>query len=315
MNNNSIELRAEDKHAYLIIAHNEPWLLKILVMLIDDERNDIFIEIDSKADINIFKDVKATKSNLFFTKRCDARWGCVSLVAAEYILFETAHKKGPYAYYHLISGVDLPLKSQDFIHNFCKTHEGKEFIGFSQYDTTKEIEYKTSYYHPFQEHFKSNNILGRVTVKILSKLSISIQKILHIKLRGYNELKKGCNWVSITDKCCEYILNRKDAVLARFNHTFCSDEIFLQSLIWNSDFYKNIFDNKDEFHSCLRKEDWKRGTPYVWQDKDSSELLDGNDDYFFARKFSSKNKGIILDIVKRLKPDIYDNIVSETRDN
>lgn len=31
------------KHAYCIIAHNEPDLLKKLVKAIDDERNDLFI--------------------------------------------------------------------------------------------------------------------------------------------------------------------------------------------------------------------------------------------------------------------------------
>lgn len=209
-------------------------------MLIDDERNDIFIEIDSKTDINIFKDVKATKSNLFFTKRCDARWGCVSLVKAEYILFETAHKRGPYAYYHLISGVDLPLKSQDFIHNFCKENNGKEFIGFVQYDASKEIEDKTSYYHLFQNHFRDSNLSGKL-IRIISIIFLYFQKIFHIKKFCNHELRKGSQWVSISGKCCEYILSKKDEVLTRFNHTFCSDEIFLQSLVWNSDFHKKIF--------------------------------------------------------------------------
>lgn len=34
----------------------------------------------------------------------------------EFILFEEALAHGPYHYYHLISGVDLPLKTQDYIH-------------------------------------------------------------------------------------------------------------------------------------------------------------------------------------------------------
>lgn len=42
-----------NKHAYLIIAHNEPYLLETLVNLIDDERNDIFIAVDKRTDINI----------------------------------------------------------------------------------------------------------------------------------------------------------------------------------------------------------------------------------------------------------------------
>lgn len=42
------------KLAYLIIAHNEPLILKTLISLIDDVRNDIFILIDKKSDISHF---------------------------------------------------------------------------------------------------------------------------------------------------------------------------------------------------------------------------------------------------------------------
>ena len=40
MNNN--------RHAYLIMAHNEWELLNTLLSLIDDSRNDIFLHIDKK---------------------------------------------------------------------------------------------------------------------------------------------------------------------------------------------------------------------------------------------------------------------------
>ena len=36
------------KHAYLIIAHNNFYILKKLIALIDDERNDIYIHVDKK---------------------------------------------------------------------------------------------------------------------------------------------------------------------------------------------------------------------------------------------------------------------------
>ena len=108
-----------DKHAYLIIAHNEPWLLQTLVSLIDDVRNDIFIAIDSHSDINLFKDVKTSKSRLTFTKQCDNRWGSVKQIETEYVLFEAARNAGVYLYYHLLSGQHLPIKSQDYSHKVC----------------------------------------------------------------------------------------------------------------------------------------------------------------------------------------------------
>lgn len=37
------------KHAYLIMVHNQFYVLEILLKLIDDERNDIFLHIDKKS--------------------------------------------------------------------------------------------------------------------------------------------------------------------------------------------------------------------------------------------------------------------------
>ena len=37
------------KHAYLIIAHNEPNILKTLLLMLDDERNDVYLHVDARA--------------------------------------------------------------------------------------------------------------------------------------------------------------------------------------------------------------------------------------------------------------------------
>lgn len=41
-----------NKHAYLIMAHTQPELLKKLLMTIDHERNDIFLHIDRKSELD-----------------------------------------------------------------------------------------------------------------------------------------------------------------------------------------------------------------------------------------------------------------------
>lgn len=35
-----------EKHAYLIMAHHELKLLKVLITLLDDVRNDIYLHVD-----------------------------------------------------------------------------------------------------------------------------------------------------------------------------------------------------------------------------------------------------------------------------
>ena len=48
------------KHAYLIMAHNNFYVLNKLILLLDDERNDIYIHIDKKVkefDFDVFKKI------------------------------------------------------------------------------------------------------------------------------------------------------------------------------------------------------------------------------------------------------------------
>lgn len=107
------------KHAFLIIAHNNPRIFETLIGLLDFKDNDIFVHIDKKADINDFTKAKCSFSNIVFVEnRLDVRWGDFSQILCEMELFRSAHSYCHYEYYHLLSGVDLPIKSNEYIHNF-----------------------------------------------------------------------------------------------------------------------------------------------------------------------------------------------------
>lgn len=54
------------RHAYLIMAHTDPKQLQNLVSAVDDERNDIFIHIDGKTDISIFRSITSNLSPISF---------------------------------------------------------------------------------------------------------------------------------------------------------------------------------------------------------------------------------------------------------
>lgn len=292
-----------NKHAYLIIAHNQPWLLQTLVNLIDDVRNDIFITIDSRTDINIFKNIKAHNSSLFFTPQSNNRWGSIKQIETEFLLFETSQNHGNYSYYHLLSGQDLPIKSQDYIHQVCDKLQGKEFVGFEKesQQSLKGLDNKTKYFYILQDHFRCSNIFEKIIVRLIQKSSLSLQKVFRVRRKYKLEFKKGPNWVSITDEFCKYLVKHKAEILQMFNHTFCPDEIFLQTVLWNSPFKNNIYDYEDEYHSCLRYIDWNRGKPYTWKEKDIDELMSDNNKCFFARKFSSHDKALVNKITMSIK--------------
>lgn len=124
------------KHAYLVMAHKDDETLRTLLRTLDDPRNDIFIHMDAKNtgwDENRAL-ASIDKAGIFFVPRISVTWGGYSQIACELGLLNAAVDKGRYTYYHLLSGQDLPIKSQDRIHSFFDSCGGKEFVRFENHN-------------------------------------------------------------------------------------------------------------------------------------------------------------------------------------
>lgn len=66
------------KHTYLIIAHHNLEQLKILISMLDDTRNDIFLHIDKKwKDFN-FNSISCAESGMYYTQRIEVNWGGIT---------------------------------------------------------------------------------------------------------------------------------------------------------------------------------------------------------------------------------------------
>ena len=286
------------KHAYLIMAHNEPYILEKILRLIDDERNDIYVHVDKKwkdFDFDYFKDL-VKKSKLFFTKRLDVKWGSFKQIECELLLFEEA-ANNKYAYYHLISGVDMPLISQNEIHDFFDKNCGKEFVIFDNHNGISEqaIE-RVKFYHFLVPWARSKSMIKRLLFGKIHFWSIKIQKKLKVnRIKKYDiDFRKGANWVSITDDLVRYILSNKKIIYKIFKYSYCADELFVQTILYNSEFYKNVVSLKnDDYMSIKRFIDWNRGQPYTFKLEDFDLIM--NSGCFFARKFSSKVDKNIID--------------------
>ncbi|WP_260457850.1 beta-1,6-N-acetylglucosaminyltransferase [Clostridium sp. K04] len=287
-------MNIEYKHAYLIMAHNNFELLRVLVKLLDDKRNDIYIHVDKKAgDFNkdsIINDIKY--SNVFFVKRISVTWGGYSQIQNELNLLKEASKNS-YKYYHFLSGVDLPLKNQDYIHNFFDENNGKEFIHFCSQQFNLDGKDRYSVYHFLQD------IVGRKkgVLYYLQRFSVKIQKKMTFLHRDRKDIKYcgGSNWCSLTDQCVKYILSNEARIKRMFRYTTCCDEFFIQTIIRNSKFYNNIYNTEDSYIACMRYIDWKRGNPYIFNIEDWNEL--NNSAFLFARKFSldSQQQRMLVD--------------------
>lgn len=215
----------------------------------------------------------------------------------ELFMLEYAKNHGKYSYFHLLSGVDLPIKPIKIIYSFFE-NSNKNFIGFHQ---GKDFSERVDFHHLFIEHLKDSNILIRNISTLIRNFVLRIEKSIGYKRKYPYELMKGANWFSITDELANYVLKNKNTINKIFRYIPCCDEIFLQTIVWNSPFKFTLYDINDEFKGCMRKIDWNRGNPYVWQNQDANEIIES--EMMFARKFCAKDSDVILQ-------EIFNHVVS-----
>jgi hypothetical protein len=282
------------KHAYLILAHTEFGILQKLLDSLDDNRNDIFIHFDSK--VEVLPHLQVEKAGLqILDNRVDVRWGDYSVLEAELHLFESASLKNSYEYYHLLSGVDMPLKSQDFIHQFFENNRGKEFIGYFKGDINNEISRKVRRYHLFPGNFREDSGLNLIK-KVGRSIFLKFQNIIGFQRNSRINFKKGTQWLSITDELVKFILTQRPNIKKTYKNTFCCDEIVVQTICYNSKFKDQIYDLNDEARGCMREIRWENNIIRDWTDDDYEELI--KSDKLFARKFNSKNMKIVNKILE-----------------
>lgn len=298
------------RHAYLIMAHNDFEILEKSILLIDDDYNDIYIHIDKKVkkfNFEYFKKLPQ-KSKIYFVKRIDVRWASYRQIKCEYILFKEAYKKH-YDYYHLLSGVDLPIVCNQKVYNFFEENKGKEFVLFDKHDSINENTIdRIKYYHLFVAFARSKNKFLRKIYGIFNYRGINIQKKIGInRIKKFPlKLRKGAQWISITDEFMKYVIDNERLVKKYFKYSYCSDELFIQTLLYNSNFYKNVYSKKDDDYIGIKRcIDWKRGLPYTYKDEDFNFLV--SSDCFWARKFSSKAD-------KKIIQRIYDFVMEGKND-
>lgn len=265
----------ESKHAYLIMAHKAEYVLTTLIKMLDSVHNDIYIHFDLKSKDNTYLHLKGCVkySRLTFVKRIKVYWGHISQCKAMYLLWEAAYNQGPYDYYHLISGVDLPIQTQSQIMNFFEANRGKNFVGFSENKIPDK--YNLHYFHPRYKR-----------IGLAQHLLHLLEKKLGIRNRLFDKyiLQRGCNWSSLTNDAVGILIARKNEFLQALKYTNCPDECITQTILYNSKLKDTIFNMNNEQRSCMRLIDWQRGTPYNYTVKDLEEII--SSDLIFCRKIS-----------------------------
>lgn len=292
-------------HAYLIMAHNNFGILEKLITMLDAPCNDIYIHIDKRVKNFDFEHYKklAKHSRVCFTERIRIVWGDISMVNAEYILLKKAYEDPTeYKYYHLISGVDLPLKTAEELADFFDKAYPKEFVHFAK-SMNKIEESRIKHYHFFTGR---RNILNRIATKTEQLL----QTALRIDRTRGGRIARGSQWFSITDKFAEYLMQNEEKIKKRMKFTFIPDEFFVQCAAVNSEFADNLYVGRfdDSCEQNMRYIDWTRGNPYTFCESDFDEVM--NSGNLFARKLTEGNY-----LPKMIFDAVYDKNCTKNKKN
>lgn len=301
------------KHAFLIIAHRNWNQLSRMLSIIDSEKADFFIHVNSKVKIesSTIEKVKSSvkKSKVYFTDCVPITWGDFGICKASLVLLKTAKTTGEYDYYHLLTESDLLLKNIDEFDDFFEKH---------LYDNGSNKNYKTNYISGSQPNkkFASRVIyynffipLWRSTHPVIRKMGTASSTLIRYlqKLFGVNRWKKneitlfhGLSWWSITDDFASYYLERGNWAEKQFGrNTFAADEYVPQTVFFNSPFKQSIVSDSPAYQTSLRLVDWKRGngygSPHIWTIGDKAEIeKTGN---LIGRKFDESVDREIVELI------------------
>lgn len=303
-----MESSAVKRHAYLIMAYNNWRQLGMLLELLDDPRNDIFVHIDKRAG-NFPQEMLVSTvkhSQIVFIPRKNVYWADYSQTEVELDLLEAASNREEYHYYHLLSGMCLPLKTQDEIHAFFE-NEDREFIATTRSGGEYSRNY-IAYYHPLVHSrvYRKSKIIRGVDRGIMY-----IQKILGMDRLKHDTIVPACGWTwfSVTHAFSRYIVENRPLIQRMFHHTVASDEHVMGTMAVNSSFVNKLYDinngvKEDYRPGCQRLIDWRRGKPYIWGEQNTHEdyQMLMNSEYLFARKFDERvNFEIIQHVYETIK--------------
>ncbi len=207
----------------------------------------------------------------------DIQWGGYSQINCEFLLLKAALPQG-YAYYHLLSGIDLPLVSNDEFYRFFEENEGKNYFRtvLLQGEASQPYLNRIKYYRIFQD-----GRLPRTLKKIFNKAFVLCQKPFVNRLKKLPfDVYMGDNWFSITHELAAYIVSQEKVTHKHFKHSFCGDELFGATLAMSSPYKDSVAG------VSLRYIDWEAGGahPRTFTMQDYERIMDSG--CLFARKFS-----------------------------
>ncbi|WP_345954728.1 beta-1,6-N-acetylglucosaminyltransferase [Mucilaginibacter sp. PAMB04168] len=272
--------------AHLILAHNNPNQLELLIRRLTYADDVVYVHLDKKTPLAPFGYLRTLKNVFFVDKRVSVKWGASSMVDATINGFTEILATGTkYDFINLLSGCDYPLQRPEYIHDYLSQHKGKTFMSFRAISNDwQEAIPRIELYHLNNYKFPGVFIAQRLLNQLLPKRSMP-NALIPV---GQSQ------WFTASGDAVAYILNfwKQNPQLRRFiGLTWGPDEFVFQTILYNSPFYERLVNNN------LRYIDWSAGgaSPKTLTIADQSKLLASNN--LYARKFDLDKHGDIMQLI------------------
>lgn len=211
-----------------------------------------------------------------------------------YLLKQVIEAGTQYEHIHFLQGADLPIKTQEDIHQFFGMHTEKEFVSI-EYDRKKMAENKCRYIHLFchNRFFRKNRLIKAINFGL-----VALQKTFGISVNKDIEFYQGSALFSITPQFAEYLVNQEREIKRIFRFSLAADECFIQTMLLRSYFRDNVYIDADGKPSNARLIDRTRpdgkNSPHIWRDNELETIRKQPVDICFSRKFNSEVAPIIV---------------------
>lgn len=261
---------------------------------------NIYIHFDKKSISNnvLHQQLKEKKNIKYISSKYNINWGGINHLLAILNISREALNCSENSYFHLITGHDFPIKKREEFNKF-----------FDKNDEFSFLENNKLPYEPWPEggldRLSRYNLYDIINARsgwkeILVKRISKVQKTLGIKRtfdKNFPQLYGGSTYWSLNRQCLQYTfdyMNQNPLFLKRFKYSFCSEEIFFQTILLNSPQKEQIVNDNLRF--------------IVWEKRNGNfpANLDMTDyenikisNAFFARKFEFPiSKNLLESILK-----------------
>lgn len=298
--------------AVLILAHkNIDQVIKLSKQLIPTF--NIYIHIDTKTNLtNYQKNELQSLKNVQYISKYNVKWGSYSIVKATISLMKLALQNKENTYFHLISGQDWPIQNTQVIYKYFENNDKIYMDYYRMLDKVKTHEpeiWWVKYYFNYDQ-INRRTFFGKVYHRIL----LLVEHTLNInKLKKYNldedQMYAGQEWIDIPREPLEFALNYYDKhpeLKKVYSTSFCSDEMWLQTILCNSKYRTKIDKN---IHRFIVKESGKlHGEKPIYLTEQNFNDMVASDD-FFARKLTVPISDKLIDmLIKYNKKDDPKNV-------